>query len=452
MRSNQRLIVIALCALFAQNGFAAVSEQEAAQLKSTLTPFGAEKAGNKESTIPAWSGGYTNVPPGYRSGQPRPDPFVGEKKLFSIDAKNMDQYADKLSEGAKALLKKYPGSFRLDVYPTHRTAAAPQWVYDNTFRNATRAKALEGGLKIEGAYGGIPFPIPKDGREAMWNHLLRWETTTSYRPFRVIITYRNGNRAIASGGANWTQWPYYMKDGSPEKYKGFYYQIIALVNEPPANADDNVLAKDHIDQLTYGTQAWQYLAGQRRVRKAPEIAYDTPNSQAAGIANYDDRYNFGGAMDRYEWKLLGKKELYIPYNENGFVLQKTDAVLAANHLNPDTVRWELHRVWVVEATLAPGKRNVVAKRRFYLDEDTWNAVLVDLYDARGQLWKFRMALPIILYEAPAVVMGSFVAYELLTGDWLTEEVRNDKTPQWKIIEPLPESFFTPENLMTKMQR
>ncbi len=182
------LLNAALCGLLA-SGYAQaqVSPEEAAKLKTTLTPLGAERAGNKEGTIPAWDGGLTKPAPGFKNGGRRPDLFPNEKPLFSITAKNMDQYADKLTDGTKAMLKKYP-AYRVDVYPTHRTAAAPQWVYDNTFKNATRAKLVNGsaGPEPSGAYGGIPFPIPANGAEAMWNHLLRWRGTVWHMDFSGV--------------------------------------------------------------------------------------------------------------------------------------------------------------------------------------------------------------------------------------------------------------------------
>src|SRR5437016_1340874 len=154
------------CAAFSH---AAVSAEEAKQLGTTLTPFGAEKAGNKEGTIPEYTGGLTTPPPGFVKGpgaKTRPDPFPEDKPLFSIDAKNMDKYADKLTEGAKAMMKKYP-NFRIDVYPSRRTVAYPQSVLDNTLKNATRCKTVEDGLAITPeCAGGIAFPIPKTGYEA----------------------------------------------------------------------------------------------------------------------------------------------------------------------------------------------------------------------------------------------------------------------------------------------
>jgi hypothetical protein len=179
MRVRHSLLAYALAGplLTGSNLLAAVAPDVAATLNTTLTPLGAERAGNENGSIPPWEGGLTEVTPGFEVGGRRPDPFAEEKPLFSITAVNMRQYADKLTDGTIAMLQKYPDSFlRMDVYPTHRTAAAPQWVYDKTYKNATSAEIIDGsgGPEPKGAYGGVPFPIPQSGAEVMWNHLLRW--------------------------------------------------------------------------------------------------------------------------------------------------------------------------------------------------------------------------------------------------------------------------------------
>src|SRR5207253_8265561 len=130
------LQTLACATLAAPLSQAAVSAQEAATLMTTLTPVGAERAGNKDGSIPPWEGGYP-ADASYNSAT-IPDLFDKDKPLFTITQQNVAQYADKLTEGTQGLLKKYP-SFKVRVYPTRRTAAAPQWVYDNTFKNATRA-------------------------------------------------------------------------------------------------------------------------------------------------------------------------------------------------------------------------------------------------------------------------------------------------------------------------
>lgn len=451
MRIHQHLIAASLAAgalVVACSAWAAATAQEAAKLQNELTPLGGERAGNKEGTIPPWTGGYTKVPPGYQSGQPRPDPFAADKPLFSITSKNMSEYADKLSEGQQALLKKYP-TYRIDVYPTHRSMAAPAWVYDNTFKNATRAKLTENG-SVEGAYGGIPFPIPKTGDEAMWNHLIRWRGEAVKFPFRSYVIPADGKTVLAAEALNEWTWPYYYKDGSLETFKGEHNLLYQVTTSPSFKAGETILLRDSLDQTvgSSGRQAWQYLVGQRRVRRAPTLAYDTPNPVNSGADFFDEPFVFLGALDRYQWKLVGKKELIVPYNMNRFFLKKDAEVLGPNHFNPEHMRWELHRVWVVEATLAPGKRHVMPKRRFYLDEDSWIAVLGDGWDAQGQLWHTNVALPWVVYELPGVLMEEFGTYDLLKGAY-SATIFNDMKVQFQQVPRYPDSNFTPESMSAR---
>ena len=438
------VMVLSLFALF-QTSSAAVPAEEAAKLKTTLTPMGAEKAGNNDGTIPAWEGGYTTMPAGYKSGDKRPDPFAGDNKLFSITAKNMDQYADKLAEGTKFLLQKY-ADFRIDVYPAHRTAAAPQYVYDNTFQNATRAKTTNNGLSVEGAYGGIPFPIPKDGFEAMFNHLLAWQGEASYEPFRLYLVTAAGKAILGVEAENYQQYPYYFKDVPMDKWNGDYWHFRQVQTAPPFKAGETILIRDPADMYGKGRQAWQYLTGQRRTRRAPTIAYDTPDFVSSGQQYFDEPFVFMGALDRYDWKLVGKKEIYIPYNCYKYYLAKDNDVLGQQYVNPDYVRWELHRVWVVEATLASGKRHVIGRRVLYLDEDSWRAVMADAYDGQGQLWRYTISLPIALPELPGVVPVSFGVYNLQTGSRTLCNLVNEMPVQYQIKPRWPDTFFTPDAL------
>lgn len=426
------------------SGEAAVSAEEAAKLKSELTPFGAERAGNREGTIPAWDGGYTAVWPGYQSGEPRPDPFAEEKPLFSITAGNMEKYKGRLSDGVKELLKRFP-TCRLDVYPTHRTAAAPQWVYDNTLKNAVHAKAQNEGLAVEGAYGGIPFPIPKSGREAMWNHLLAWKGESVTEDAGIYLV--SGSKAVltAQRRADF-QYPYYQRDGSLESFQGNYALARYFGLKPPSNAGESYLAFEPIDQSREPTKVWAYSVGQRRVRPAPTIAYDTPDSTTSGVSFIDEVWLFKGGLDRYDWHLVGKEEMFVPYNNNGFFRKNVDEVLDSRHLNPSHVRWELHRVWVVEARLAAGKRHPVVKRRLYLDEDTWLALLYDGWDGKGRLWHAAHALPLIVPELPAVVTFPSVAYDLVKERYAALYLLNDSRIHYQVVPRRPDDYFSPAAL------
>lgn len=431
--------------MLAGQAFAAVSPEEAAKLKTTLTPMGAERAGNKDGSIPTWEGGMTKAAAGYKSGDIRPDYFPGEKPVLSISAKNLDQYADKLTDGVKGLMKKYP-NYRIDVYPTHRTAAAPQWVYDNTFKNATKAKMAADGSTIEGAYGGVPFPIPKDAKEAIWNHLTAWKQgESSIGGSRCFAVTAGGQISLASDGVQNTQSPFMFKDGSVESYKGYYNLGRYVQSAPTSKAGESILAHEASNGQPRGI--WQYLVGQRRVRRAPAVSYDTPDSVTSGLGFFDEAFMMFGPWDHHEYKLVGKKEIYVPYNNNRADAASPEELLKPQFLSPDLVRWELHRVWEIEANLVAGKRHVVPKRKYYLDEDTWQILLLDGWDAQGELWRTSFALTLLAPDVPALVGNVFWGlYNLQSGGYFLNSSTNGLPKQMAVVPRRPDTFFTPDEL------
>jgi hypothetical protein len=425
--------------------WSSVTAEEAAKLKTELTPFGAEKAGNKDGTIPEWTGGYTTPIPGEKRGGRRGDPFKDEKPLFTITAANADKYADKLTEGQKGMLKKYPDTWRIHVYKTHRTAAAPQWVYDNTFKNATRAK-LNGDI-VGGAYGGIPFPIPKTGAEVMWNHLLRWRgTSVAFDATQYQLT-ADGKAVMTTDGKLEQQMPYYFQDGSLEQFSqsNVFWQIRLLNVGPPIRAGEAITGNENL--VGDKTLGWVYLTGQRRVRKMPNPCCDTPTPATAGVMSFDEIEVWNGRTDRFDWKLVGKKEMYIPYNTNKFLQPTTDAeVLGKNHPNPDHMRWELHRVWVVDANLRSGQRHQSPKSRYYCDEDTWTCVLAERWDANGQLWKTMWAQMFVAPDLPGLPVGSFGFNDFLSGQAFVSNLYNSKSMHYMAKPRFPADTFTADSL------
>ncbi|MCE6977038.1 DUF1329 domain-containing protein [Pseudomonas frederiksbergensis] len=430
---------------------AAVSPEQAARLKSELTPLGGERAGNADGSIPRWDGGYTKAAPGYKPGDKRADPFAGEKPLYSIKASNMEQYASVLAEGTKVLLKKYP-DYRLDIYPTHRSAAAPQWVYDNTGKNATRATLDVETEKVASAYGGIPFPIPDNGAQVLWNYRLSWQGgETISAPFDTWLMTAGGKKVQATRALFSYQFPYYSESGSLENFAG-KYQVGKLLTElPSSKAGEGLMT--HWDMDPANRAAWQYLVGQRRVRRAPNIAYDTPDFVTSGVGLFDEAFMLFGPTDRYDLKLAGKKELIVPYNNNRAGLAKSDDLVKPNFLNPDLVRWEKHRVWVVEATLKSGKRHVVPHRTYYVDEDSWQILMVDGYDAQGKLGRQMYSLTLLAPDLPAltaqVMWGS---YNLDTGAYFLNASSNDLAVQYQTIAKPSASFYTPDAMANENMR
>lgn len=277
--------------------FAGVTTEEAARLKTTLTPFGGKKAGNKEGTIPPWTGGYRGAPV-LKDGRIT-DPFAAEKPLYTITDDTMAQHADKLSDGVKAMFRKYPETFRMHVYKTHRTAKAPQWVYDNTFANATRGRMGTGdaGPTPEAVYGGLPFPIARTGEEAIWNHLLRWQGSDWKLNFHGVLITAEGKPVLQTDATIDETFPYYDPQGPPETHDGSYW-LLRLVNSgPPMRAGEGIVSVVAVDQAK--TQTWVYLTGQRRTRKLPVTCCDTPSPTTAGITMIDEIQVFSNRIDRF---------------------------------------------------------------------------------------------------------------------------------------------------------
>jgi hypothetical protein len=423
------------------NAMAAVSPQEADKLGVSLTPLGGEKAANAAGTIPAWSGGITQPPAGYAgAGQHHVDPFADDKPLFTITQANLEQYKANLTAGQIALFKAYPGSFQIPVYPSRRTASAPQWVYDNTRKNASAATLLKDGNGFTGAYGGIPFPIAQDGLEALWNHIARYRGTYAVRQSSDASVQRNGSYGLVTVRQE-ALFNYYQPGGSAADLDNLLFYYMAVTKSPARLAGGALLVHETLDQVTQARQAWAYAAGQRRVRRASNVAYDTPLTTADNLMTADDKDMFNGSPDRYDWQLLGKREIYIPYNNYRLSSPdvKYEQLIKPGHLDPQYTRYELHRVWVVEGKLKAGARHVYGKRTLYLDEDSWQAAAVDQYDSRGELWRVSLAYLKNYYELPTTWSALDVFHDLQSGRYYVQNLDNEERGTSDFSQPTPEA-------------
>ena len=453
MKTAKPLLLIALAGqILAFPGFAAVSAEEAKSLGTSLTPWGAEKAGNKEGTIPEWTG-QLKVPASYDPKKPgiRPDPFASEKPLFSIGAQNMDKYADKLSEGIKAMMKRYP-AFRIDVYPSHRTVAYPQYVINNTLKNAISCKAAgTEGLKLEGCYGSVTFPIPKSGIEAMWNHTTRYTSHSWGGNFSAGVVDAQGNYILQGLNDTYQEQPFNdPKNTGPIPTDSVYWKIRSDSSAPARKAGEKLMIMVFLDAAANPRKAWQYIPGQRRVKLAPDLAYDTPSPQGGGAATMDDNQVFLGGLDRYDWKLIGKKEMFIPYNAFRFGADGTSACndktkFTKNHENPDCMRWELHRVWQVDGTIKPKFRHIYPKRTFYWDEDYAGAGIADNYDASGKIYRVVYEVFYPMYESQGLNGDQALIHDVQTGLYAISGDVN-QTGGWFVSSPKPSTYYSPEAL------
>jgi len=428
MYKTTKITAAAIFLFFAAgNAVSAISQTEAERLGKDLTPVGAEKAGNADGSIPEWKGGLTQAPAGYQPGQFLVDPFADDKPLFVITAQNMEQYKNRLTPGQMAMLKKYP-DFKMLVYPSRRTAAYSQEIYDEVKTHAVMAKLTSGGNGVEGRGLHAPFPIPENGLEAIWNHALRFRGLSHKRTTVQMPVQENGS-FVANRFVDIWAFPESFSGGrDAKKDSNISAYFMQIMKSPPRLTGNVLLVHETLDQVKQPRKAWRYNAGQRRVRRAPQVAYDAPGTGADGLRTVDNFDMFNGAPDRYNWKLLGKKELYIPYN--AYKLHSPDLsyeqIHQKGHLNPELTRYELHRVWVVEATLKEGARHIYGKRTFYLDEDTWQASVIDHYDTRGNLWRVGEAHAIQYYHEKIPFYTAEALYDLQSGRYLTIGLTNEE--------------------------
>lgn len=425
----------------------------AQELGTRLTPLGAERAGNASGTVPAWTGGFTASSSGYSAQAPRRDPFAAESPILTITRENYRRYADALPEGQMALFEKYP-DYRMVVYPSHRTAAFPSNVYANVARNLTRAHPAREGIQfgVEGAAGGIPFPLPKSGMEAVWNHLLAfWGAARELRLKTYIVTAA-GAVTLATSYREWADFPFYYPDASPTSYGGYYFKTLHVDDGPASKAGEGYLTWQPVDTAKYPFAAWRLVPGEHRVRRGPSLSYDIPDPDASGFQNLDEYYVFFGGPDRYTFRILGKKEMYVPYNNNRLYARSPEALLGPHHANGDDIRYELHRVWVIDGTLAPGQHHVAPHRRLYLDEDSWLALYSDSWDQQGRLWKFALGTTYLMPDVPALILGSELVYDLELGGYVLSFAFDDHDGGYKITAPHPANLLTPEWLSAHSTR
>ncbi len=412
---------------------------------SDLTPLGAERTANAADTIPAWEGGIKTPPAGYKPGDHHPDPYASDQPVATITAANASQYESQLTAGHLALLKAYP-SYKLTLYPTRRSANAPQAVYDATEKNKSTARLINNGNGLEGALLGIPFPEPKSGLEAIWNHLTRFRGYALTRSVGQAAPQRNGSYVITQIEEELLI--NYARPGiTSDQLDNTLLYFKQAITAPAKLAGSILLVHETLDQVKEKRRAWLYNPGRRRVTLAPSVGYDNPGTASDGMRTNDQLDMFNGAPDRYEWNLVGKREMIVPYNAyklHSYKIKHAD-VLRPLHINQALARYELHRVWVVDATLKSGASHVYARRTFYIDEDSWHILAVDQYDSRGQLWRASEAHCINYYDALTFWSTLEVHTDLQAGRYLAFGLDNENA-MYDFTVKRSVSDFTPASL------
>jgi len=424
------LFVSVVSGLLAGTAQAAATDAEIQRLGKDLTCVGAEKAGNAEGTIPEWSGKWLGAPDHVDfkgTGYHPIDPYAGEEPLFVITVDNLEEHKDKLSPGQLALFAKYPSTFKMPIYPSHRDFRYSDSVCEVTLKNAKNAKLVDDGEGIEATTGGIAFPFPKTGLELMWNastfSLMAWSEQLVSDNMYVLA---NGNRT--HGQLKSANLALHLKPGNEGPSTGPSAYYLNITNLPQRERGEVSTGVEYFNNKTSPRQSWMYDPGTRRVRQSPEYGFDMLFPGSGGSIIVDEVRVFNGSGVRYNWDIVGKKEIYVPYNAYGIHSPDIsyDELLDVGHVNPTFMRYELHRVWVLQATLKDNYRHLYGKRTMYIDEDNMQIMMGENYDTRGQLWRTSMINYFYAPEGNIWQAGVGLYHDLLAGSYLAFNLVNEQ--------------------------
>jgi len=302
------------------------------------------------------------------------DPFAGDKVLFTITKANAAQYKDKLTPGTLAMLDKYD-NFKMNVYQTRRTACYPQAVYDNVKAQAGKVELQGFGIANRGP-STVPFPIPKSGLEAIWNHTMRYlggGIDRNYHSFpcaRTATSTRSARRNTASSTRTWTSRRTTCCSASVALHgAGDARGTVFLVHEP-------------VDQVK-----------QARSRGSTTPASAAVAARARPRLRQHQRRHRGPAHHRPVRRLQRcarplrledrrKKEIYFTYN----AFKLSDKKLRYKETDPQEHAERRPAALRTapgvggRANLEGGQQARVRQARVLIDEDTWTVLYEDAYD------------------------------------------------------------------------
>ncbi len=437
--------------LFALLATALLSSQSVIASDDRIRHIGAIVTASDDGSVPAWSGG---LPIEHKSAsEHHRNPFADEKPLFTITQSNYRQYQERLSPGLIALLEAYPDTFAIPVYPSHRTTRYPDWYYENS-KHADQSFLSENGSVLENAVAGVNFPAPKNGVEVIWNHLTRWRGRYTVLNYSDAIVYADGERKLIRGKREVGYEIHRQADQiQAERQVLLYY--LSYITAPAKLAGGALLAIDFLNHKLNPRKAWSYDAGQRRVKRLPYITYDSPAIMAESLRTADDTDLFNGSPDRFQWNLLGRRIMYVPYNNYALTSPELsyDEILTPKHINPEHTRFEAHRVWEVEGILKTSEYHIYSKRRFLVDEDSWSILVSDQYDHEGKIWRIGLGFAKHYYEVPVTFSAVDVIHDLKSRDYHAGSLTNEERISMEFFDEIPSpSYFTPAGLRAKLKQ
>ena len=450
LRGGLGVLVAGLVA--AGHVMAGISAEDRARIGlegAELTPSGAIRAGNAEGTIPEFKYEPIVPPADFSTGEYHTDPFREDQVLFKITAQNFQEYAEKLSIGQQNMFKNYP-DYYMNIYPTRRSAVFKPYIYEAALKNLDRAELVRTDVKMgivgfKGARKAWAFPIPKNGDEAWMNQASRPVNTWMDSVETTIAVTSSGDYTVNKLSVQqhwmWSDPEISDEDFNPAQQGMLYNQVLVA---PPKVAGQVVMARDPVVFTEVFRRAWAYSPGQRRVKRAPQIVYDNPLTASDGLATTDQGWGFNGPNDRFSYKLLGRKEVYVPYNPYKIHAKEATPDVVINdkgRINQEFLRYELHRVWVVEATLKEGTNHDYGKRVYYLDEDSWWIMLVDGYDRRGDIWRHWEDHHVFYYDTGFMNRTAEIQYDFNAHRMLYLGFDKSKGPDftWRA----KSNYFTP---------
>jgi hypothetical protein len=448
---TQLLTTALTLSLVASAAMADVPANVANRLGQDLTPMGAEKAGS-DSGVGSWSGASIDgsaLLQGYDGGA-LPNPYASDKPLYTITAANAGDYDAQLTTGQKALLATYPDTFKLNVYESRRSCTYPDFVYKAAKRNAEVGKVVDGGNGISESIMASPFPIPSSALEIVWNHTLRYRGERVARDFNYAAPTANGDYTLTYTRDEIVFSYSDAQNSRAEDLNNISIWFVAYTSAPARRAGNVVLVHETLNMAKEGRKAWTYSPGTRRVRRAPNIAYDNPVTNGDGLGTSDQYDGYNGAPDRYDWTVAGKAEKLSQQNNYQAVLTPYEELLQAGHANQDVMRYEMRRQWVVEGNLKGDARHIYAKRVLRMDEDSSQMSAGEMYDGRGELWRIQEIGQAPDYRPEAQVCwttGGEFTYDLLAGRYLGLAMKSGRPANFVTgLERLTPDYYTPANV------
>jgi hypothetical protein len=192
----------------------------------------------------------------------------------------------------------------------------------------------------------------------------------------------------------------------------------------------------------------------------PNYLYDAPQIGFENNYTIDDPYLYNGPLDRFSWKIVGHKQLIVPYNSFGLLAfnREFNDVAKAQYIAADARRYEIHDVVQVEATVKSGVRHIAPRKELYFDPDSWLALVGEDYDGQDKLWKVAESYPAPIWEiGGACDVEPFAKYDLLNGRYVVDQGSFGSGTDIKYypepsVSQLKDSFYSSETLRSISER